>query len=47
MVVNNILDQTTKPELVQYFHAALFIATTTSFLKKINMDFFKTWLHLI
>ena len=42
-VVNNILAQTTKPELAQYLHAALFIPTTESLLKEIKQGLLKTW----
>ena len=41
IVVNNILDQTTKSELSQYFHAPVFRPTTTSPLKAINMGFLR------
>ena len=41
IVVNNILAQTTKQELAQYFSAALFILMTTSLLKAIDMGFLK------
>ena len=43
VLVNNILAQITKPELAQYFHATLFIPTTTSLLGAIRMGFLKTW----
>ena len=42
-VVHNIMEQTSKPELAQYLHAALFIPTTASLLKAINQGFLKTW----
>ena len=35
--------QTTKPELAQYLHAALFIPTTAILLKAIKQGFLKTW----
>ena len=41
-VVKNIMAQTTKPELVQYHHAALFIPTLESLLKAIKQGFLKT-----
>ena len=43
LVVNIILDETTKPELAQYLHAALFSPKTISLLKAINQCFLKTW----
>ena len=45
-MVNNILAQTSKPELAQYLHAALFISTKTSLLKAIKRGFLKTWTGL-
>ena len=45
--VNNILAQTSKPELSQYLHAALFSPTTGSLLKAIKKCFPKTWPGLI
>ena len=42
-VVNNILAQTSKPELAQYLHAALFIPTTKNLLKATKQGFLKTW----
>ena len=42
-VVNSILSQTTKPELAQYFHAALFIPPEIGTLNKIKKGFFKIW----
>ena len=39
---NKILAQKTKPELAQYFHATLFILTTTSLLREIKLGFLKT-----
>ena len=41
-VVKNIMAQTTKPELVQYHHAALFIPKLESLLKAIKQGFLKT-----
>ena len=41
-VVNNILEQTSKPELSQYLHAALFIPTAASLLKATKQGFLKT-----
>ena len=45
--MNNILAQTSKPELDQYLHAALFSPTTASLLKAIKQGFLKTWPGLI
>ena len=42
-VTNNIMSQTTKPELAQYRHISLFIPTTGSLLKSIKQGFLKTW----
>ena len=42
-VGNNILAQTSKPELAQYLRVALFIPTTESLLKAIKQGFLKTW----
>ena len=42
-MVNNILVQTTKPELAQYLHVTLFSPTTTSLLKVIKIHLLKTW----
>ena len=42
-LVNNIMAQTSKPELAHYLHAALFSPTTASFLKAIKQVFLKTW----
>ena len=42
-VVNNIMAQTSKPELAQYLHAALFISTTESLLKATKKSFLETW----
>ena len=41
-VINKILAQTSKPELSQYLHAALFSPTTASLIKDINYVFLKT-----
>ena len=46
-VVNNILEQTSKMELAQYLHAALFIPTTASILRVIKKGFLKTWTGII
>ena len=40
-LVNNIISQTTKSELAQYFHATLFSPTTTSLIKEINIGLLK------
>ena len=40
---NEILDQASKPELVQYLHAELFSPSTASLLKEIKQGFPKTW----
>ena len=45
-VVNNILAKTTKPELAQYLHAALFSPTATSLRKAIKQGFLRTWTGL-
>ena len=42
IVENNMLAHTTKPELTQYFHVALFRPTTGSLLKAMKQDFLKT-----
>ena len=42
-VVNNILAQTSKPELANYLHAALFSSTTVSLLEASEQGFLKTW----
>ena len=42
IVVDNILAQTTKPELVQYFHVALFSLTSRTLLKSIKLGYLKT-----
>ena len=47
IVVNNILSQTIKPELAQYFHAALFRPTTTSLIKSTKLGYLKIWPGLI
>ena len=41
--VNNILAQTTKPELAKYFHAAIFTPTKISLLKAIMKGLPNTW----
>ena len=45
-VVNNILAQTSKPELAQYLRAALFSPNIASLLEAIKQGFLKTWLDL-
>ena len=40
--INNIMAQTSKPELEQYLHAALFSPTTASLIKAIKKVFLKT-----
>ena len=42
-VINNVLDQISKPELAQYLHASLFRPTTASLLKTIKQGFLKMW----
>ena len=42
-VVHNILEQTSKLELAQYLHAALFSPTAASLPKAIKKVFLKTW----
>ena len=42
-LVNNILAQTSKTELAQYLHAALFRPTKEIILKEIKPGFLKTW----
>ena len=42
--VNNILDQTTKPELAKYLHAVLFSPTITSLLEAIKKGLLKKWM---
>ena len=42
-VANNILAQTTKPELAQYFHASLFSPKTASLLNAIKQGLLKTY----
>ena len=43
IVANNIMDHTTKTELAQYIHAALFSLITEIFFKAIKKTFLKTW----
>ena len=45
-LVNNIMVKTSKPELAQYLHSALFSPTTESLLKAIKQGFLKTCLGL-
>ena len=40
---NNILAQTTKPELSQYLHEELLISATEILLKSIKQGLLKTW----
>ena len=47
MVVNNILDQTTKQYLAKYFHVTLFSPTTRILIKSFKMGFLKKWPGLI
>ena len=42
-VVNNILAQTSKTELSQYLHAALFRPPAESIVKATKQGFLKTW----
>ena len=42
-VVNNIMAQTSKPELANYLHSARLSRTTASLLKAIKQGFLKTW----
>ena len=42
IVVDNILVQTTNPELVQYFNAVLFSQATTRLPKAIKLGYLKT-----
>ena len=42
-LVENILAQTSKPELAQYLHAEIFSPTTASILKAIKQGILKTW----
>ena len=42
-LVNNIMSQTSKPELARYLHAALFISTAASILREIKQGFLKAW----
>ena len=41
--VHNIMAQTTKPELSNYYHSALFIPKKTSVLQAIKRGFLNTW----
>ena len=41
-VINNIIVQTSKPELAQYLNAALFRQTTASLIKATKQGFLKT-----
>ena len=43
IVVNNIMDQTTKPELEHYFYATLFTPETKILVKAIKKGFLKTF----
>ena len=45
-VVNNIMAQTSKPELANYLHSARLSRTTASLLKAIKQGLLKTWLGL-
>ena len=42
-VINNILDQTPKPELAHYLHASIFSPTASSIIKSIKLGFLKMW----
>ena len=42
-VINKILAQTSKPELVHHLYASLFSPTTASLLNFIKQDFLETW----
>ena len=42
-VINKILDQKNKPELVKYLHAELLIPTTAHIFKSIKQVLLKTW----
>ena len=42
-VVNNILVQTSKPELAQYLHVEIVSPTIVSLLKAIKQGLLKTW----
>ena len=42
-LVNNILAKTSKPEIAQYLHAALFSPKTESLLNAIKQGFLKIW----
>ena len=46
IVKNNILGQTTKPELAYYLHAPIFRLTEARPLKAIKQGFMKTWPEL-
>ena len=46
-VVNNIMAQTSKPELAKYLHAAIFSPAIASLLKAIEQGSLKTWPGLI
>ena len=41
--INSVLAQTSKPELAQYLHAALFSPTTASIFKSFKQGFLKNW----
>ena len=42
-VINNIMAQTSKPELAQYLHTSLLISTTASLIKAKKQDLLETW----
>ena len=42
-MANKILTRKTNTEKAKYLHASMFIATTSSFIKKIEQGFLKTW----
>ena len=42
-MANKIMDKTTKPELTQYLHAALFRPTSERLLKATKQGFLKSW----
>ena len=46
-LVNNIMAQTSKPELDQYLYSALFSTTKAILLKSTMQGFLKTWPGLI
>ena len=46
VVANTILEQTTKPELAQYIHAALFRPTSAILLNEIKQGLLKNWTGL-